>query len=159
VTNLATFQRELASLLRGEAAASDEDYFREVERSVGLDVARYSVASWRQLLLRQATPLTIAALTLGGRLEEAFRGLAIRATSAYVEKLACEFLDDVTPSGDTLLRAVAQFEKAMIQGADETIEWPCEPYSAIAALLRGEEPEEDGRKHVVIVSGGRFRVA
>ena len=161
MSDLATLQQGLASLLRGEAAG-DDPYLRDTAGSTGLEMARFSVGTWRELLLRRATPLTIGALARRGDLQDALRSLEQRATSAYVEQLARELLEPLCADPDPLIQAVARFERAMIAGEEAAIRWPVEPYSAMEALLTPETPlpaaAGTDESWAVIVSGGRFRV-
>ncbi len=146
--NLARLQRDLAAMIRGEAVASPDAYIASVAASPGLEATREIIASWRELLLRRACPLTVALLEQRGRLSSAFADLGGRHLSAYIEAAACAFLDRFLDDGDALLASVAQFERAVIgarQGSDDavTITWPYPPDAVIERLLQRRSVGDD----------------
>ena len=145
--NLAHLQRDLAALIRGETIDAGDGYVASAAASTGLEVTREIIASWRELLLRRACPLTFALLVQRGRLDVALRELAARHLSSYVEAAACTFLAAFAGDADPLVAAVARFESAVIEtrhgsDAEFTIDWPCPPDEAIERLIAGQ-PVDD----------------
>ena len=143
---IAAMQRKLAALIRGEAVDGDA-YIDEVARSVGLAVTRDVIVSWRDLLLREGCPLTVALLQQRGRYR-----LDTCDAPAFAEELVVEFLDGYVDDADPLLAAIARTERAIAAGEAAEISWPCDPEEAMERLKRGSDvagvPEGDYRVSV-----------
>ena len=129
---IADLQRRLASLIRGEVVEGDA-YIDEVARSTGLEVTRWVIASWRDLLLRQGCPLTVALLKQRGRYT-----VGTGDAPAYLEELIAGFLEPFITDADPLLAAVARTERAIAMDESAEIAWPCDPEAVIGRLRRGE---------------------
>jgi hypothetical protein len=149
--NIAMLQRNLAALLRDEVVLDDR-YLSEVAASTGFAVMRDVIVAWRDLLLRQGCPLTIALLKQRGRYT-IDRGEA----PAFAEELIAAFLDRFRDDRDPLVAAVAHMERALVdaqQGSDTdvAIDWPCDPDIVIARLRRGESVDdlEQGVYHMTV---------
>jgi uncharacterized protein (UPF0276 family) len=156
---LSEHQRAMRDLLRGTAVA-DDPYVREAAKSTGLQVLRDTVRGWRRYRLDRQCRLTAAMLKRRGGYDEALE----RANSPYIEAAANAFLDAAESCGDPLLASVAAFERAMLrdEAAETSVDWPCDPYPILGALLGGTElPEVAFVPHRTIVSNecyGYFRV-
>lgn len=111
--DLASLQRGLASLIRGEAVP-DDPYLRDVAGSPRLRIVREVIAAWRDLLLRRAAPLTTRVLEERGRLDDALARIASRPESPFIEDLAVSFLADYEADDDPLVAEIARFEHEMI---------------------------------------------
>lgn len=157
--NLARMQRELAALIRGEAVSGADDYTAAAASSVGLEMTRQIIASWRELLLRRSCLLTVALLEQRGRLAGALGDLAFRHLPAYGEAAACAFLDQFANDDDALVAAVARFELAAIDvrygetDAATTIAWPNPPDEVVNRLMLGQPVDElPSGDYTVVVS-------
>ncbi|HEY0143356.1 MAG TPA: hypothetical protein VGF48_20860 [Thermoanaerobaculia bacterium] len=117
MSELASLQRGLASLIRGERPGTEDCYLREVAGSPRLNIVRDVIASWRDLLLRRAAPLTTRVLDERGRLGDALARIACRPESPFVEDLAMSFLADYEADDDSLVAEIARFEREMITRA------------------------------------------
>lgn len=113
MSELASLQRGLASLIRGESAP-DDAYLRDVASSPRLRIVREVIASWRELLLRRSAPLTTRVLEERGRLGDALSRIACRPESPFMEDLATSFLADYEEDTDELVAHIARFEREMI---------------------------------------------
>ncbi len=152
--NIAMLQRNLAALLRDELVL-DDGYLSEVAASTGFAVTKDVIVAWRDLLLRQGCPLTIALLTQRGRYA-IDRGEA----PAFAEELIATFLDRFSDDDDPLVAAVAHLERALVDaqhgsGADVVIDWPCDPDIVITRLRRGERVDdlEHAEYHMTVSVG------
>ncbi len=140
---LKTMQRALAELIRTGRASSDDPYVRQVAASTGLAVTRDCIAAWRELLIRDACPLTARLLERRGELSAAIRELLADECPPYIEYLALAFLRRRFNDRDHLVAAVAQFEAAMIEShrgapAEVLVRWPAEPRETISRILHGD---------------------
>lgn len=152
--NIAMLQRSLAALLRDELVV-DDSYLSDVAASTGFAVTKDVIVAWRDLLLRQGCPLTIALLTQRGRYT-IDRGEA----PVFAEELIAAFLDRFRNDDDPLVVAVARLERALVDAqhgsdADVVIDWPCDPSIVIARLRRGERIDdlEQGEYHMTVSVG------
>ena|ERR1051326_7871918 len=151
----------MRDLIRGLAVA-DDPYIITASKSVGLDVTRDTIAGWRRLRLDRNCRLTTAALKQRGLHDEVFA--SIESESPWVEELSDAFLEAASAQADTLVAAVARFEQAILRDDDveRWIDWPCNPYDVLAALLGGEAiPSLENVPHRTVVSRsieGMFRV-
>ena len=156
---LADHQRAMRDLLRGTAVA-DDPYVRAAAASTGIEVLRDIVRTWRRYRLDRQCRLTTAMLKRRGGYDEALE----HASSPYIEAAAGEFLDAAASCADPLVVSVAAFERAMLrnEAAETSVDWPCDPYPILGALLAGTElPEVAFAPHRTLVSNeyyGYFRV-
>jgi len=157
--NLAEHQRAMRDLIAGRAIANDP-YVEQASRSIGLEVTRGTIRGWREFRLSQSCRLTSAILRARGRFDEALD--ATRCSSPFIEELSRAFLESAITLGDDLIASVARFELALMGDEETIVDWPCDPYEVLAALIRDEPPREYGRApHRTLVSRampGRFRV-
>jgi hypothetical protein len=137
--DLATLQSQLASLVRGRRPDDAGHYIHAVSTSVGMEVMREIIASWRDLMLRRSCPLTAALLAHHGRLKGAIASLGARPMPAYIDSMAAEFVAGFVDDADPLVAAAAQFEHAVLlarQGTigSVTIAWPHDPEEVVHRL-------------------------
>ncbi len=156
-------QRAMRDLIRGHAVA-DDPYIAAAAASTGLDVTRDTIRGCQRFRLDRHCRLTTAMLRRRGRYDDVLADVARGAVSPYIEELSGAFLDAASACGDPLVATVAAFERALLRDdANETsVEWPCDPYPILGALLVGAElPDVAGAPHRTTVSSairGRFRV-
>jgi hypothetical protein len=159
--DLATLQIQLASLVRGQRPDGAGDYVQTVGASVGMEVMREIIASWRDLLLRRSCPLTAALLDHHGRLKGAIASLNRRSVPAFIDSMAAEFVSGFMADDDPLVAAAAQFEHAVLlarQGVPGrvTIAWPHDPEEVVHRLT-SRIPLEGmvrGSFETVVTAGG-----
>jgi hypothetical protein len=157
--NLAEHQRAMRDLIAGRATANDA-YIERASRSIGLAVTRDTIRGWRVFRLGQSCRLTTAILRARGRFDEALD--AVQCSSPFIEELSRAFLESAIALGDALIASVATFELALMGDEETIVDWPCDPYEILAALLRDDPlPELGHAPHRTLVSRampGRFRV-
>jgi hypothetical protein len=152
----------MRDLIRGRAIA-DDPYVIAASESVGLQVTRDTIRGWQRFRLNRNCRLTTALLCARGTYEEVLG--ATDCNSPYIEELSGAFLSAACADGDPLVASVASFERALLRvdDAEETIAWPCDPYTVLGALLQGAEiPEVAEQPHQTVVSKripGLFRVS
>jgi hypothetical protein len=141
--DLAALQLELAALIRTGRTTSSDPYVQETARSTGLAVLRDCITEWRELVLRQAAPLTASVLDRKGELRDAVRELLERECPPFTEDLALAFLDQVRERCNPFLGTIAEFEAAMIRshhgaGEEVMVRWPVDPEETMLRILGGE---------------------
>lgn len=155
---LAEHQRAMRDLIAGRAIAADP-YVEAASRSVGLTVTRDTIRGWRVFRLGQNCPLTTAILRARGRYDDV---LDAAGASPFIEELSRAFLTKAIALGDELIASVAAFELALMSDEETIVDWPCDPYEVLAALLCGTDtPVCAPMLHRTLVSRampGRFRV-
>jgi uncharacterized protein (UPF0276 family) len=157
-------QRAMRDLIRGVAMA-DDPYIAQAAESVGLAVTRDTIRGWRRFRLDRNCRLTTALLRTRGGYDPVFAAIEQRPLSPFIEELSDAFLDAAMRSDDSLVTTVAAFERALLRNDERetSVEWPCDPYPVLAALLQGEAiPELAAAPHCTIVSRaipGLFRVS
>lgn len=160
--SLAEHQRAMRDLLRGSAIA-DDPYIAAAAASPGLDVTRDTIRGWRRFRLDRHCRLTTAMARRSGVYDELLETLDRAPASPYIEELSASFLDAALASSDPLVTTIAAFERALLgdDDAEKTVEWPCDPYPILGALLQGEDvPDVPRAPHRTIVSraiAGYFR--
>ena len=158
---LAEFQRAMRDLIRGQVT-SDDPYIAAAARSMGLEVTRDTIRGWMRFRLDRNCRLTAALLRRRGTYDDALA--AINCSSPFIEELSNALLDVASAGGDAVVTSVAAFERALLSEGDEeaTVEWPCDPYPILGAILQGDEiPALPFEPHQTIVSRrieGLFRV-
>jgi hypothetical protein len=156
---LAEHQRAMRDLIAGRAIANDP-YIEQASRSIGLDVTRDTIRGWRVFRLGQSCRLTTAILRARGSFDEALD--ATECTSPFIEELSRAFLESAIALDHELIATVARFELALMGDEETIVDWPCDPYEVLAALLSGTDtPVCAGSPHRTVVSRampGRFRV-
>ena len=141
--DLAAHQRALLELIENGTSRPDGDrdtYIDGVAASKGLRVLREIVVSWEAYDVRRSCPLTAIALSRSGRFEEAVRKVSFGESSTFLESRALLFLDEIAEDDDTLLAALARFERALmrVRSGDtrrHVIEWDRDPTVIINGLL------------------------
>ncbi|HEV2722223.1 MAG TPA: hypothetical protein VG323_19550 [Thermoanaerobaculia bacterium] len=158
--NLSEHQRAMRDLLRGRAAA-DDPYIAAAAASTGLAVTRDTILGWQRFRLDRHCRLTAALLRQRGLYDTI---VATLPPLPYIEQLAEALFEVASACGDPLVASVAAFERAMLrdEAAEAVVDWPCEPYAILGALLGGGEvPATASAPHQTTVSNaipGRFRV-
>jgi len=105
--------------------------------------------------------LTTAILRQRGLYDQLFA--SIESESPFVEELSNAFLEAAIAQDDELVAVVARFEQALLRDDDveRWIDWPCNPYDVLSALLTGDEiPPLESAPHRTVVSRsieGMFR--
>ena len=159
--SLREHQRAMRDLIRGVAIA-DDPYIVAASRCIGLDVTRDTIAGWRKLRLDRNCRLTTAILRQRGLYDDVFASIV--SESPFIEELSNAFLEAAMAQGDTLVSTVARFEQAILRDDDveRWIDWPCNPYDVLSALLTGDAiPPLPNAPHRTVVSRsieGMFRV-
>ena len=151
-------QRAMRDLIRRDLVA-DDPYITAAAKCVGLEVTRDTIRNWHRFRLDRNCRLTSAILRQRGLYERVFAGVEASAGSPYIEQLSNDFFDAAIALGDPLITSIASLERAL-SSCDETIvEWPCDPYPVLAALLQGDEiPGIPAEPHTTIVADGSFRL-
>jgi uncharacterized protein (UPF0276 family) len=159
--SLSELQRAMRDLIRGQVT-SDDPYIAAAAQSMGLEVTRDTIRGWMRFRLDRNCRLTAALLRRRGTYDDALA--AIDCNSPFIEDLSNALLDVASARGDAVVTSVAAFERALLsESAEETtVEWPCDPYPILGAILQGDEiPELPFEPHQTIVSrqiAGLFRV-
>ena len=157
--NLAEHQRAMRDLIAYGAVANDP-YIEQASRAIGLAVTRDTIRGWRVFRLSQSCRLTSAILKARGRFDEALD--AVECSSPFIEELSRAFLESSIALGDELIASVARFELALMGDEETIVDWPCDPYEVLGALLGGTDtPVCASAPHRTLVSRampGRFRV-
>jgi hypothetical protein len=145
-------QRGLLDLLKGRAPCCADPYLVAVARSPGLPIARRTALFWRTLQLESQCCFTCGILKRYGRFEAAVeRYFDNNSTSPFVEELSRGFLRSLRTDDEPLVRAISQFEFAVLEvksgsRAGFEIRWDRDPARVLAALDSGSEiPAPDGR--------------
>jgi uncharacterized protein (UPF0276 family) len=156
-------QRAMRDLIRGHATAPDP-YIALAADSVAVAVTRDTIRGWRKFRLDRNCRLTTAVLHKRGAYDPVFAAMDDVPLSPFIEDLSDTFLGAAMASADPLVTTIAAFERAILCDRDDetTIDWPCDPYPILGALLQGEDlPEVTPAPHRTIVSRtipGLFRV-
>jgi hypothetical protein len=142
-SSLASLQRGLLALIKADTTALivDDPYLDLVRHSHGLQVVREITQWWKLYQAEAACPLTARALKKHDGFESSMRSFARQRTmSSYVESFSDDYLTHVRLTSNGFCSTVAHFEQCLLRvkrgGRDEyTIEWECEPFAALGALL------------------------
>lgn len=153
MSSLEAQQRGLIDLLKGRRPLCADPYLKAVAASPGLAVARRTALFWRTVQLESQCRFTCCVLKRYGRFEAAVEQyFDNNPTSQFVEELSRDFLQSLSTDREPLVRAVSQFEFAVLEvKAGSTvgfeIRWDREPACVLAALDSGGElpaPDERG---------------
>jgi uncharacterized protein (UPF0276 family) len=161
--SLREHQRAMADLIAGRAVA-DDPYISAAAQSTGLQVTRDSIRGWRSFRLDRNCRLTAALLKQRGFYDDVIEAIEREPVSPFIEPLSAAFLAVAATRGDALIASVAKFEQALLREDDteESVDWPCNPYDVLSALLSGDAvPALLETPHRTIVSRaipGLFRV-
>lgn len=150
---LELYQRGLLDLVKGRGTPPADPYLGQVAASRGLKMVREIAIWWRKYQLESQCPLTWCLLKRMGCFDEAVESyFNNNQTSPFVEELTDHFLGSFRIHHDRLIRAICQFERALLSvraGADEHFEilWDRHPDLVFQALEQARElpPPEPGR--------------
>jgi hypothetical protein len=152
MTQLERQQRGLLDLVKNRGTVADDDYLRQVAGSRELAMVREIALWWRVTQIEGECPFTARLLRRLDLLEAAIGDyFSENATSSFVEELSRDFLRAQRTHADPIVRAVSQFEYALMAakaGSTETfdVRWDRHPNSVLTALENGLEfpPREFG---------------
>jgi hypothetical protein len=145
VTRLEAYQRGLLDLIKGRGDPPADPYLQRVAGSAELAVVREIALWWRAFQIEAQCRLSSRLLKRLGcfetRVAAYFDG---NATSPFIEVLSRGFLRSLDAHDDRLVRAVTQFEFALLEvrsGSDQVfeIDWDRHPDVVLVALDRGSE--------------------
>jgi hypothetical protein len=143
MTSLEAQQRGLLDLIKGRGARFSDEYLIRVADSGGLRMIREIAIWWREFQLENRCHFTARLLKRLGTFDTAVISyFQSHATSPFVEELSRDFLSSLQGHEDTLVRAVTQFEFALLEaraGADRIFEvsWDRNPDHVFVALEEG----------------------
>ena len=169
--DLAALQTGLLHLIKGRAASETftDDYLRRVAACSQLEVVREIVQWWCRQTVTAAAPFTGRLLARLQRLDLVTAELSGRDDlTPFRSAQTLQCLSGLRSDPNPLLAALANFESQLLRvaaSADEgplVTDWPCDPYEALHALLRGGPlPATDDGIHFTEVGSaipGLFRV-
>jgi hypothetical protein len=163
MTNLEYQQRGMLNLVKRRDLPPGDPYLQCVAASPGLAIMRETALFWRAVQLEDQCRFTARLL----RRLSWFDALVAsyfdsNATSPFVEELSRDFLRSLQLHDDALVRAMSQFEYAVLEvksGSTETFEiiWDRHPDLAFQALETGEElPPAEERNVYTMQVGQKF---
>lgn len=159
MTNLEQQQHSLLALIKKRPLPPGErdEYLERVAASDELGLLREIALWWRTLGIERNCPFTTNLLKKLARFEPAVDAFYCRhATSPYMEEMAIQFLETLTPDADPLVRSLASFELALLRVAEGdtrefVIEWDRDPAAVLAALRSTDPlPEANGRHRITV---------
>jgi hypothetical protein len=145
MTQLERQQRGLLALIKNRSAPLDDPYLQRVADSDGLAMIREIAIWWRALQLEAQCRFTSRLLKHLGCFENVvLTYFNNNLTSPFIEELSRDFLLHLQNSADPLIRALSQFEWALLQvlaGSSESFEvlWDRHPDVVFLALDKGDE--------------------
>jgi hypothetical protein len=143
MTNLEDQQRGLLNLVKRRDVTPCDPYLEQVAASPGLAIMRETALFWREFQLQAQCRLTARLLERLGRFDALVASYFDRtATSPFVEELSREFLRSLRLHDDALIRAVSQWEYAVLEvksGSAQAFEitWDRHPGRVFRALETG----------------------
>jgi hypothetical protein len=146
VTTLSELQAGLLELVKqGRLPTGCTDsYLQVVAVSPELVVVREVITWWRRQTVEACAPFTSRLLQREGRLNVAAAQLSARPDLSPFRDLATrQFLSALTEDLDPIVAACADFELSLLKshtdasGAAFMTRWPCNPYLAFEAIMRG----------------------
>ena len=145
MSDLERRQRGLLDLVKNRGGASSDAYLRRVANSRELAMVRKIALWWRAYALESQCRFTtrlLKKLDCFDRMVENF--FDHNATSPFVEELGLDFLGSLYDHDDQLIRAISQFELALLKtragSADAyQIIWDRNPDLVVLALETGDE--------------------
>jgi hypothetical protein len=145
MTQLERQQRALLDLIKKRGAPPEDVYLRQVANSRQLTMVREIAVWWRAFQIEDQCHFTSRLLK---RLE-CFENVVTNyfnnhRTSPFIEELSQDFLDSLRDDRNWLIRAVSQFELALLKvrtGSAACFEvlWDRDPNQVILALEQGSE--------------------
>jgi hypothetical protein len=145
MTQLEQQQRGLLNLIKGRGAPPEDAYLRQVAGSAELAIVREIAVWWRAFQIEDQCHFTSRLLKRRGCFDTAVTTyFNNNATSPFVEELSHDFLSCLRHHDDPLVRAVSQFELALLKvraGSTECVEihWDRHPNEVILALEQVSE--------------------
>lgn len=136
-------QRGLRDLIKGRMPPVPDSYLASVSRSAGLQMVQEIALWWRELQLGVQCHFTARLLRQTGSFHAMVRNYFNgNSTSPFVEELSHDFLSFLSSHPDPLIRAVAQFESALLEvraGSANAFEvlWDRNPDKVFLALETG----------------------
>jgi len=145
MTQLERQQRGLLNLIKNRGLPPDDPYLRQVAGSRELTIVREIAVWWRAFQIEDQCYFTSRLL----KRRECFDTIVTtyfnnNPTSPFIEELGRDFLNSLRDHDDCLIRAVSQFELALLQvraGCTDCFEvhWDRHPDRVILALEEGSE--------------------
>jgi len=145
MSSLERRQRGLLDLVKNRGNATGDPYLQRVANSRQLAMVRKIALWWRAVSLEAQCRLTAGLLKKLGCLDSLAADYFDRnATSPFIEELSLGFLASLRDHDDPLIRAMSQFEFALLKaraGSAEMceIEWDRNPDLVVLALQSGGE--------------------
>ena len=143
MTQLERQQRGLLNLIKNRGLPPNDPYLRQVAGSRELTIVREIAVWWRAFQIEDQCYFTSRLL----KRRECFDTIVTtyfnnNPTSPFIEELSRDFLNSLRDHVDCLIRAVSQFELALLQvraGCTECFEvhWDRHPDRVILALEQG----------------------
>jgi hypothetical protein len=145
MTQLERQQRGLLNLIKNRGEPPEDAYLRQVANSRGLEMVREIAVWWRAFQIEDQCRFTSRLL----KRCECFEEVVVtyfnnHRTSPFIEELSQDFLRSLGDHHDGLIRAVSEFELALLQvrvGSAECFEvlWDRNPENVILALEESSE--------------------
>jgi hypothetical protein len=159
--NIRTLQEGICALLKSRPLPIEDPQLEALAAAPGLELAREIAHWWRAYQLEQACPLTATWLKQRAAFEDSIAAFyETTNVSPYLETVAVDFAAFVGRGADRVAAALAAFEQALIAvkrgeaSGEVAIQWPCDPYAVLNAVLRGEEAPVPGTHYETVVSTG-----
>jgi hypothetical protein len=140
MTQLERQQRGLLNLIKNRGAPPEDAYLRQVANSRELAMVREIAVWWREFQIEDQCYFTSRLL----KRRECFEDVVMtyfnnHRTSPFIEELSQDFLNSLRDHPDWLIRAVSEFELALLKvrtGSAECFEvlWDRYPEKVILAL-------------------------
>ena len=152
MTQLERQQRGLLDLIKNRGVPPEDPYLRQVANSRELEMVREIAIWWRTFQIEDQCRFTSRLL----KRCECFEDVVVtyfnnHRTSPFIEELSQDFLNSLVDHPDWLIRAVSQFELALLKvrtGSAECFEvlWDRYPENVILALEESSRlpPPESG---------------
>jgi hypothetical protein len=152
MTQLERQQRGLLDLIKNRGVPPEDPYLRQVANSRELEMVREIAIWWRAFQIEDQCRFTSRLL----KRCECFEDVVVtyfnnHRTSPFIEELSQDFLNSLVDDPDWLIRAVSQFELALLKvraGSAECFEvlWDRYPENVILALEESSRlpPPESG---------------
>lgn len=140
--DLARQQTALLCLLKTGHADECDPYIQRVASSEHLAMLREITLAWRFFDIHRHCRLTASLLKKRGSFEDSVKAFAATPNlSPFPDKLGELFLQRMSEHEDPLVSCVARFELSLTKvklgdPGEYTIEWPVDPKSMIAGLMR-----------------------
>jgi len=159
MTNLEYQQRGILNLIKRRNVPPGDPYLQHVAASPGLAIMRETALFWRAFQIQDQCRFTARLLARLGWFDALVASyFEDNVTSPFVEELSRDFLRSLQLHDDALVRAMSQFEYAVLEvksGSAQTFEitWDRHPDLVFRALeIDGELPAaEEGNVYTMHV--------